>query len=171
MFEQYAAEVADVARIGLLFLDGDALEQAQREHASADQDDIDYEYASFNSLKATLLRIERIRPDLRLFAALWQPQAGNPTVVAPVVCGSKKSCGAGPIHWPPSPAPYWVAQPANPDMRKAIHTGEPVLYLWPGGASWYYPVRNSDFEIAGLLELRRFDPDGEASAVVWRGIV
>ncbi len=171
MFEQYSAEVAEVARIGLLFMDGDALERVQRERVSVDQDDIDYDYAAFNSLKATLLRIERIRPELRLFAALWQLRSDNPGVVAAVVCGSKHSCGAGPILWPPAAAPYWVAQPAHPDMIRAFATGEPVQRLWPGGASWYFPVRNTDYETVGLLELRRFDMDGEAAAAVWRGIV
>lgn len=171
MFEQCAADVADVARIGLLFLDGDALEQALNDHASADQDDIDYDHEKFNSLKITLLRIERIRPELRLFAALWQARPDNPGIVAPAVCGSKRSCGPGPILWPPAAAPYWVAQPAHPDMTRALTTGEAVQRLWPGGVSWYFPVRNSDGEIAGLLELRRFAPDGEASGSVWRGIV
>ena len=171
MNEQVAADVAEVARIGLLFLDGDALEHILRDTVSTDQDDIDYDYDSFNCLKITLMRIERIRPDLRLFAALWQFRPDNPGAAAAVVCGSKKCCGVGPILWPPANAPYWVAQPAAPELLKAFQSSNAVQRLWSGGASWYFPVKDSDDEITGVLELRRFDPDSEASAAVWRGIV
>jgi hypothetical protein len=131
-----------VARIGLMYLDGDKLETVLINKTSASTDDITYEHAQFNELKISLLRLERINPDLKLNAVLWQQRPGNPNVVMPVVVGSALPC-EGPDF------PF-----ASAAMKAVFCTGESRSVTKPCGCmARYFAVRNSDELIAGVLEL------------------
>ena len=130
--------IDEIARIGLLFLDGDAFEDVlidQEEHT-------DYRFAPFTDLKADLLRIERIDPDLEMSAILWREYPGNRYVMEPLVAGSGL----------PNTGPRRIF--ATPPMRAAYGTGTNQMDdQSPKGIAYYYPLRNSKDDIVGLLEL------------------
>ncbi len=131
------AEVDRLARVCLLFLDGDDLERLlidQRQHT-------DYRFEEFNRLKAVLSKTERIVSEEDVTAVLWRLFPGNPYVAEPLVAGNAL------------PNTGWRRTFSSMQMRSA-YRGEPTVLVWPeGGSSYYYPVRNSDEEIVGVLEL------------------
>ncbi len=127
-----------VARIGLLFLDGDSLEDVLLDKYGHP----DYDFDKFNNCKITVMRIEKINPTLSLTAVLWQRRPDDPCFAVPVVAGNalpREGYGISPI-----PAP----------MERAF-SGDfgPVLAREGDSVSRYYPVKNSDAEIVGVLEL------------------
>ena len=135
-------DVDNVARIGLMYIDGDKLETVLLNKTSASTDDITYDHAQFNELKMALLKLEKINPDLNLSALLWQQRPGNPDVVMPIVVGSALPC-EGPDF------PF-----ASDDMKAVFRTGESHSVTKNCGCmAHYYAVRNSDELIAGVLEL------------------
>ncbi|HML46847.1 MAG TPA: hypothetical protein PKE04_08875 [Clostridia bacterium] len=130
--------VDELARIGLLFLDGDAFETVlidQEGHT-------DYRFAPFTDLKADLLRIEAIDPDLDVSAILWRAYPGNDRVAEPLIAGSGL------------PNSGWRRVFAPRPLREAFRTGTPQTHPQPPkGTSHYYPLRNSNDDIVGVLEL------------------
>jgi hypothetical protein len=142
MCEHRMLDVDNVARIGLMFLDGDKLEQVLLDKLSTDYDDINYHHEYFRDLKTTLTKIERINPNLKLFAILWQLRPDNDNLAVPVIVGNSL------------PIERWFVTPLNEGIRKVFKTGEPVSFQRSETAcSYYYPVRNSGAGIAGVLEL------------------
>lgn len=127
-----------VARIGLMFLDGDAFEKTL-----LDQEGFtDYRFDAFNGLRACLTRIEQLDPELDLSAILWRFLPGNSYVAEPIVCGNAL------------PQTGWRRAFANREQRETYLRGEPTVHAWTEAcASHYYALRNSDDEIVGLLEL------------------
>ena len=73
-----------VARIGLMFLDGDALEDILLDRYGHP----DYDFDNFNSCKITLLKLERMNPSLGLTAILWQLRPDNEEMAVPVAAGA-----------------------------------------------------------------------------------
>jgi len=135
-------DIDNVARIGLMFIDGDKLEEVLLDKLSTDYDDINYHHEYFMELKTTLMKIEKINPDLSLFAILWQLRPDNDNLSVPVIAG-----GSLPVE-------RWFVTPVNEEMRKVFRTGKPAVFHRSGDASsYYYPVRNSAAEIVGVLEL------------------
>ena len=131
------AEVDVIARVALLFLNGDDFERLlidQRQHT-------DYRFDEFNRLKEVLLKAERFCEGADVAAILWRQFPGNPYVAEPLVAGSAL------------PNTGWRRVRSGPEMRLAFH-GERTAREWPGaGCSFYYPLKNSDEEIVGVLEL------------------
>ena len=73
-----------IARIGLLFLDGDDFEEVlidQEAHT-------DYRFAPFNRLRSCLSKIEVLDPQLDVSAILWRFIPGNSYVAEPIIAGN-----------------------------------------------------------------------------------
>lgn len=131
-------DAGSVARIGLMFLDGDSLEEILLDKYGHP----DYDFDRFNACKIALLKIERINPALQVYAILWQRRPDNPMLAVPVVAGSA--------------LPVEGYQPAriSPALQAALQ-GEfgTLTQRGEGCCSRYYPVYNSDGEPVGALEL------------------
>ena len=70
-------DIDNVARIGLMFLDGDKFENVMTDKLSLDYDDVNYVYNDFNELKVSMLKLERISPELNISTVLWQLRPDN----------------------------------------------------------------------------------------------
>ena len=131
-------DVDSVARAGLIFLDGDSLEDILLDAYGH----TDYNFDLFNNCKITIMKIERINPGLKLTAFLWQARPDNPRMAVPVVAGNAL------------PLTGYGAVEISPALAAALDGTFGTTAQYPSGArSHYYPVRNSDGEIAGALEL------------------
>lgn len=130
--------VDGVARIALMFLDGDEMERVLIEG----QGYTDYRFEAFNRLKYCLTRAERVDPEMDVSAILWRFIPGNDHVAEPLVCGNAL------------PQTGWRRVFANEAQRTAYLRGEKTVREWSEGcASHYYPLRNSDGDCVGLMEL------------------
>lgn len=154
-----AMEIADIARIGLLFMDGDALARALNKPAWIDSDDIDFNHDAFNAIKQVLLRIERIAPAERLLGVVWTRRPDDGEACEAIVLGSKHAWGPEPFVWPPSPMPFWEVMPMFDALRAALDGCQGAHISYAGAESWFFPIRDSNEKIAGALELRRTRPD------------
>jgi hypothetical protein len=143
----------EIARLGALFLPGDMLENVmppeRREYplrvaGSTSQfavsDEVDFVEDHFNALKRVLLLTERIQPDREPYAALWIRRPENPSLCEVMVAGGGL------------PAEGCDIQPLWPEIQRAF-TGLPTRWDRDDGQTVYYPIRNSDEEIIGVLEL------------------
>lgn len=130
-----------VAQVALLLLDGDRLENVLLDRYGHP----DYDFENFNELKKALMKTERVNPSLDLTAMLWQLRPDNPDVALPVVCGGAL------------PAEGWQSCRLNDAQRRAFTGGEIASRTLNGCSSRYYPVRNSNYEIVGVLELLQGD--------------
>jgi len=128
----------NIARIGLMFIDGDSFENVLLDKIGH----VDYDFDAFNRCKIPLMKVERMNPDLEITAILWQPKPINPDVMLPLVAGKAL------------PFEGWQFAVMNDEMRRALN-GEfgSVKKRSSVCNSHYYPLRNSDAEIVGLLEL------------------
>lgn len=131
-------DLDSVAKIGLIFLDGDALEDILLDRYGHP----DYDFDNFNCCKIALMKIERINPTLGLTAVLWQARPDNPAIAVPVAAGN-----ALPLEgYQPCPASPAFLAAINGEFGVARKRSESC-------SSHYYPVHNSDGEISGVLEL------------------
>ncbi len=131
-------DIENVARIGLMYLDGDKLEGILLDRHG----DTDYDFENFNEVKKSIMKLERINPDLNLSAFLWRLHPDNKNMVIPVVAGNAL------------PVEGWQRIKANEVIKAVFETGEKkVMNRTETLSSYYYPVRNSDDEIVGVLEL------------------
>ena len=73
-----------VAKIGLMFLDGDCLEDILLDRYGHP----DYDFDNFNTCKIVLLKLERMNPNLGLTAVLWQLRPDNEEIAVPVAAGT-----------------------------------------------------------------------------------
>lgn len=148
-------DIGEIARIGLMFLDGDRLEDVLRDKYSTDPDDINYNPEIFNDLKITLMKIEKINPELGLGTVLWQLRPDNRDMVVPVIIGSELRHGAK-IVAPFPPVSPWDIQQPNQWMKTVFDTGIESSVTWNDATtSFYFAVRNSDGDITGVLELQK----------------
>lgn len=130
-------DVDSVARIGLLYLDGDSLEAILLDAYGH----VDYDFDRFNACKISLMRMLRINPALHMAAILWQRRPDNAGMAVPVVaCGSLPAEGHGISRISPALAGALTGEWSTTTQRK-------------DSVSRYYPVKNSDGEIVGALEL------------------
>ena len=135
-------DIDNVARIGLMFLDGDKLENVLVDRYNYDITDISYHHNAFNDLKISLLNLELINPDLKLTAMLWQLRPDNRTLAEPIIAGSAYT------------EEGWRITDANSEIRSAFEKGIPfVKKRCSGATSHYYPVTNSNNTVIGILEL------------------
>lgn len=131
-------DINNIARIGLIFLDGDSLEGVMLDPYGP----TDYDFNLFNDCKKTIMKIERINPQVDISVFLWQKRADNPNFVLPVIAGKQL------------PITGWLKTPMTDSMRSAFGGGFGTIENRPeGGKSYFYPVRNSDAEIIGVMEL------------------
>ena len=139
-------DVNSIAEVGLMFLDGDVFETVLLDRYGH----VDYDFDKFNHCKRVLMKIERINPDAKLHAYLWQKRAANAEIVEPLVVGSL------------IPAEGMHTSPLDAAKAKAFggEVGATAVKA-SGHTAHYYPVKNSDAEIVGVLELTR---DGEVKA-------
>ena len=131
-------DVDNIARIGLMFVDGDSFENVLIDRIGH----VDYDFDAFNRCKIPLMKIEKINPDLKITAAMWQYRADNHEYALPLVAGQAL------------PFEGWARALVNPEMRRAFG-GEfgPVKTRSAACNSHYYPIKNSNAEIVGVLEL------------------
>ena len=137
MASNYELDVDSVARIGLMFLDGDALEKSVIDRVGQ----VDYEFDYFNQVKAALMKIEKINPKLRLTAVVWQLKPENLAYMSPMIAGNSL------------PAEGHSHAAVNRAARTAFGGGFGEILERGEARSHYYPIRNSDHEINGVLEL------------------
>jgi hypothetical protein len=127
-----------VAEVGGIFLNGDLLEEVSIDPSNVQ---VDYDFDKFNELKRCVMKIERINPGLGVTCILWRTRLGNEDAAEPLVCGKAL------------PNENWDKADVNPDMRSALN-GKPAVFTRENGSvSNYYPIYNSDHEIAGFMEL------------------
>lgn len=135
-----AADLAEIARIGALFMDGDALDDifaSGRDWTSAD--DINFRHGPFIEVKRTVLKIERIG-DFRYFALVAIIRQDDPKKVEAVVCGVRNDLGRAPV-------------PMTAAMRQCVKKGE--VTTEPHGKTddvrAFAPIKTSDGDTVGLL--------------------
>lgn len=129
-------DIAEVARIARLYIDGDALETILLDKTGP----IDYDFDGFTAVKATLTKAERINPDLNLAAVLWVKRADKLNCAEPLVCASQL------------PTEGWRAVEMNDAIQQAFCGAENTVLKRDGSVSHYFPVYDSDHDIAGVLE-------------------
>ncbi|MFV0400001.1 MAG: hypothetical protein ACK5LX_05200 [Oscillospiraceae bacterium] len=130
-------DIDSVARIGLLYLDGDSFEDVLLDAYGH----VDYDFDNFNRCKTSLMLLQRINPALEVAAILWQRRPDNPAMAVPLVAsGSLPLEGHG-------------ISPISPELGAALSGQWGVVRNRAEGVSRYYPVKNSDGEIVGALEL------------------
>ncbi len=136
-------DIDNVARIGLMYIDGDKFENVMTDKFSLDYDDVNYIHDDFNELKIALLKLERINPDLDISTVLWQLRPDNSNLAVPVIAGGQ---GRRPAH---------LITPVNPEMKHVFTTGESAKRVTDEGfISHYYALRDSENRIVGVLEIR-----------------
>ena len=139
-------DMDSIAEVGLMFIDGDIFEEVLLDEYGH----VDYDFDKFNHCKKMLMKIERINPAAQLHTFLWRKRAANQELVEPLVAGSL--------------LPVEGAYTSVLDEAKArAYSGEFGVSIVKanGHTAHYYPVKNSDAEIVGVLELTR---DGEVKA-------
>ena len=127
-----------VARIGLMFLDGDELEKAVIDGVGQ----VDYDFQYFNRVKKIVMKIEKINPSLKLTAVVWQKKPENDALMMPMVAGSQL---------PREGHSFAVINKTAGSAFDGVFGG--LFDRGDGTRSRYYPVRNSDHEIIAVLEL------------------
>jgi hypothetical protein len=132
-------EIDSVARIGLMYLDGDQFEEVLIDRFG----DTDYNFEYFTHVKNSLTHMENMNPSLGLCAVLWQLYPDNPDIAVPVVAGKSL------------PLEGWTRTPVDRQIQQVFTTGQSQLKMGAasGMSHHYYPVKNSDDEIVGVLEL------------------
>ncbi|MFC3770197.1 hypothetical protein [Paenibacillus sp. GCM10012303] len=141
-------ELMEIARVGSLFLCGDWLEQVmtpeRRSYVSGD--DIDFDEDSFNALKRTLLLTERIDRSRRdVTCCLWVRRPDHPSRAETLIGGRSL----------PVEGHHIIEM--GPELCRAF-AGMPTSRIRSGGEETvYYPVRNSEEEIVGVLEVSVYD--------------
>ena len=142
MYEYDLLDIDTVAKIGLMYIDGDKFEEVLLDKLTISCDDINYHHEYFNDLKIALLKLEKISPRLGITAILWQLRPDNRNIVVPVIAGRAL------------PLEGWNIVPLNTEMNKVFLTGRSGKKIRPGqDNSIYYPLKNSSAEIVGVLEL------------------
>jgi len=133
-------DINTIASIGLMFLDGDAFETML---LGAHDRQVDYDFDKFNKCKAIVMKMERMNPEKGLTVFLWQLRPDNPDVILPLVAGRQL------------PRTGYSGITPTPPVRAALagKFGGCVAEYEDGAASHYYPIKNSDDEIVGVLEV------------------
>jgi len=127
----------DIARIGLMFIEGDAVEEALLDKYGP----VDYDFDKFNQVRNVLGRMHRLAPDLDMVCVVWQQRPDNPDVVFPLVL-----CTSFPLEW-------WHKKKPNEFLKRAFSGLETVYERGGRCKSRYYPICNSDGYVAGVLEI------------------
>jgi len=132
-------DIDSIAEIGLMFLNGDEFEEVLLDKYGH----VDYDFDKFNHCKKVLMKLERVNRAAKIKAYLWQKRPDNLGMRVPLVAGStipsEGSHGNVPIE----------------EATGRAFAGEfgTMATKANGHKAWYYPVKNSDAEIVGILEL------------------
>ncbi len=166
-------ELARIARVGELFVEGDLCRKAWRPHAETflRGDDMDYNPAAAVPLKKTLLRLERVGP-FPCATTLWRRRPDMPEAGEPLLYGTLSSPDG--IMKPPNRG--YVPAPMTREMKTVFLKGGTAWKVEAGGARAvaslnrrpgvvsasvkrptyvrrFVPVRDSLGEIAAALEV------------------
>jgi hypothetical protein len=135
-------DLMEIARIGVLYIPGDLLEEVMppQHRDYLDGDGIDFVETHYNTLKRMLLLTERIDPPRRVKTALWVKRPSRPELGEVMVAGRALPIEGYDI------VTLW------PEIERAF-SGLPSRFDRSSGETVYYPVRNSDEEIVGVLEV------------------
>ena len=120
-------ELAEVARIGQAFVDGDLCRRIYRPigETCTNSDDIDFEPATCVPLKQTLMRLERLAR-IPCVCALWRRRPDMPEVGEPTLFGSV----ASPMHIYRAPMSGGTRKFAPPSMFAELASA------FQGRATW-----------------------------------
>lgn len=135
-------DIETIARIGLMFLDGDALRDVLVDPLTGDDDDTDYNAGHFNALKKALMKIERFDPDRYITGLLWQWHHINRKLAIPAVAGKAL------------PATGWRAVPCTQELYDCMTKRVPTSRAaGEDRVSYFYPILSSASDVVGALEL------------------
>lgn len=135
-------DIENIGRIGQMFIKGELLEEILIDPYTCDEDDTDYNIPAFNELKAVLMKIERMNPDLFVTGVLWCRYKANRRMAIPVI--------AGKAH----PTVGWIISPCDESLQIALDEGiNTRLELQDGRVTHYFPVRTTTDRIVGALGL------------------
>ena len=165
-------ELAEVARVGQMFLDGDLVYEAYHPHSKTFMcgDDMDFNPEAFLPLKMTMLRLERLSR-VKCATTLWRRRPDMPDRGEAVVLGSYGSPHAG-----DKPAAHgYQPKPMFPELASAFLKGRAAWKITrvPGAKNiaergmgvkirglkvpvfveLFVPVKDSMGEISGVLEV------------------
>jgi hypothetical protein len=168
-------ELADVARIGQAFVDGDLCRKIYRPlgETFTNSDDIDLEPATCVPLKQTLMKLERLAR-IPCVCALWRRRPDMPEVGEPTLFGSF----ASPMHIYRPPMSGSTRKFEPPSMFEELQSAFQGRATWkitgsaaavvaarrglcvsvrgigtPAFIEYFVPVRDSMGEIAAVLEV------------------
>ena len=136
-----AADLVEIARIGALFIDGDAVADLFAPGAEnwTSGDDVNFKHGPFIDVKRTVLRIERIGA-FRYFALVAVTRKDDPTKAEAVVCGMKNDLGIRPV-------PMTAAM--KQCVKKDVVTTERDAKS--GNVRAYAPIKTSEGDPLGFL--------------------
>jgi len=135
-------DIANIGRIGQIFIDGDILPDILMDPFTCDDDNTDYNIEVFNKLKITLMKIERLNPDIYLTGAIWSWYKANKRMATPVIAGRAQ------------PSVGWVISPCNDELQRTLSEDVETVRNWEDGkTSYYFPIRTSECDVVGALEL------------------
>ena len=168
-------ELAEVARIGQAFVDGDLCRKIYRPigETFTNSDDIDFEPATCVPLKQTLMKLERLAR-IPCVCALWRRRPDMPEVGEPTLFGSF----ASPMHIYRAPMSGSTRKFEPPSMFQELASAFHGRATWkitgsatavgvarrglctgvrgvaaPAFIEYFVPVRDSMGEIAAVLEV------------------
>lgn len=165
-------ELAEVARVGQMFLDGDLARKVYHPHSEKFMcgDDMDFNPEAFLPLKKNMLRLERLSR-VPCSTTLWRRRPDMPDRGEATIFGSF----ASPLGGDKPSAHGYQPKPMFPELAKAFLKGEAAWKLNPGpGANFmaerglganikgvkgpaflaiYVPVKDSMGDIAAVLEV------------------
>ena len=127
-----------IIEIAILFLDGDDFEEVLLDQMGH----TDYDFDKFNRLKAVLLKVEQLAPELNLGTSLWYTYPTNNRIGAALIAGSTL------------PLEGCKRQYLGPEIRNAFMNdclSEKTRV--DGVRSLFAPLKNSQDDIVGVLEL------------------
>ena len=135
-------DIENIGRIGQMFLNADILGNILVDRFTCDDDDTDYNIEVFNELKITLMKIERLNPDIYITGAVWYWYPANKKMAAPVIAGRAQA------------AVGWVISPCNEALYKCMSEDVNTSTAMPEGKTvHYFPLRDSNCDVIGALEL------------------
>ena len=143
-------DIENIGRIGQMFIDGDLLKIVMADPLTCDEDDTNYNIPAFNELKIALTKIERLNPDIYLAGILWQWYPANKRMVTPAVVGR---------HLPGDFVTVgWLINDCPPVMLEALQQAKTTVVTRDNGyRTFYFPIKTSAGDVAGVLELTERD--------------
>ena len=135
-------DIENIGRIGQMFLNGDLLEVIMADRFTCDEDDTDYNIEAFNALKKSLMKTERMNPDMHVTGVIWYWYPANKRMAVPAVAGKTL------------PMSGWTIAPCDDGLYKCLSDGvNTKINLRDDEITHYFPIRNSADSIVGALAL------------------